>query len=154
MSFQNCQFCILMLPVLCLLCCTSGRREQSAAAKEFTVIFGSGGGFTGMAGGYIIHSDGKIEKWSGLYFRRDKIEPFGAAAPGALQPVQQVFQDGTFQQWEFRDAGNMTTNVWCISGQDTTIVSWNGLEPGPEVPSPIREFYGHLLNAVQSAQNR
>jgi hypothetical protein len=60
------------------------------------IIFGSGGGFTGMAAGYIIHGNGKIEKWSGLYFRRDKLEALGTAQPEALQPLRQMFETKSF----------------------------------------------------------
>jgi hypothetical protein len=115
------------------------------------IIFGSGGGFTGMAAGYIIHGNGKIEKWSGLYFRRDKLEALGTAQPEALQPLRQMFETKAFSQWSHQGAGNMTTRVWCISGSDTTVVSWPGLEPGKDAPPAIQDFYGKLMLAVQSA---
>lgn len=126
--------------------------QQSAAPKKFTVIYGSGGGFTGMANGYIIYSEGKVEKWSGLYFRRSKIEKLGAAPPNTLQPLQKIFATRVYKKWQHHDTGNMTTQVWCISGKDTTAISWKGTEPGQEVPQPIRDFYGQLRRAVESAQ--
>jgi hypothetical protein len=148
-------FLTLLLPSLVV--CTSKSRDESPDAKDFTVILGSGGGFTGMANGYIIHSDGKIEKWSGLYFRRDKVEPFGTASKEALKPLSQVFGERAFAQWSYKETGNMTTQVWCISGQDharrdTAIVSWNGIEPGKEVPQPIRDLYENLMQAVNSVR--
>jgi len=127
-------------------------QQKSSAAKKFTVIYGSGGGFTGMANGYIIYSDGNVEKWSGLYFRRSKIEKLGAAALQTLPPIQKVFDARAYKKWKQQDAGNMTTRVWCISGKDTTAVSWKGTEPGEEVPPALREFYGHLKRAVESAK--
>jgi len=127
-------------------------QQKSSTAKKFTVIYGSGGGFTGMANGYIIYSDGNVEKWSGLYFRRSKIEKLGAAAPQTLPPIQKVFDARAYKKWKQQDTGTMTTRVWCISGKDTTTVSWKGTEPGEEVPPAIREFYGHLKRAVESAK--
>jgi hypothetical protein len=144
-------FCLLCLIAFCA--CHSAPRDQTTPSqKEFTIIFGSGGGFTGMAGGYVIHSNGKIEKWSGFYFRRDKIETLGTANREALQPLRQMFEAKTFAQWSHQKTGNMTTRVWCISGTDTTVVSWAGLEPGREVPPAIQDFYGKLMLAVQSAK--
>jgi len=131
-----------------------GLFRQSAVLQKFTVIYGSGGGFTGMANGYIIYSDGNVEKWSGLYFRRSKIEKLGAAAPQTLPPIQKVFETRACKKWKQQDAGNMTTRVWCISGKDTIVVSWKGLEPGQEVPPPIRDFYSKLKNVVQSIKKR
>ena len=131
--------------------CHTASRDQISPAKDFTIIFGSGGGFTGMAAGYIIHGNGKIEKWSGLYFRCDKLETLGTAKPEALQPLRQMFETKAFSQWSHQGAGNMTTQVWCISGSDTTVVSWPGLEPGKDVPPAIQGFYGKLMLAVQSA---
>lgn len=139
---------LIILPLF--LMATMPARPRQAASKKFTVIYGSGGGFTGMANGYIIYSDGKVEKWSGLYFRRSKIEKLGAAAPKTLQPLQKVFDTLAFKKWKYKDVGNMTTQMWCISGKDTTTISWKGTEPGKEVPPPIREFYLNLQSAVQS----
>lgn len=124
--------------------------RQATTPKKYKVIYGSGGGFTGMANGYIIYSDGKVEKWSGLYFRRSKIEKLGTAAPKTLQPLQKIFATLAYKKWKYKDAGNMTTQVWCISGKDTTAISWKGTEPGKEVPSPIRDFYLTLQSIVQS----
>lgn len=143
-------FCVVL--TICFCACHSASRDQISPAKDFTIIFGSGGGFTGMAEGYIIHGNGKIEKWSGFYFRRDKLETLGTATPEALQPLRQMFEANSFKQQPYQQTGNMTTQVWCISGSDTTVVSWPGLEPGKEVPPAIQDFYGKLRLAVQSAK--
>jgi len=45
-----------------------------------------------------------------------------------------------------------TTRVWCISGKDTTVVSWKGADPDAKVPPAIREFYGYLQRAIESAK--
>lgn len=139
-------FFTLLLPFL--MACTSKSHQQSSATNEFAVIFGSGGGFTGMAAGYIIHSNGEVEKWSGQYFRRDQIKPMGVVASEALKPLNEIFSSGILAQWSHQETGNMTTQMWCISGQDTTRVSWKGTEPGDEVPQPIRDFYAELLRIV------
>jgi hypothetical protein len=106
-----------------------------------------------MANGYIIHSSGKVEKWSGQYFRRDKVETMGTiVASETLKPLKKMFGTGAFAQWSYQETGNMTTRVWCISGQDTNIVSWNGTAPGENVPQPIRDFYGNLMRIVESVR--
>lgn len=148
---ENSSRCLIALSLFFIVAMPTFLR-QAAAPKKFTVIYGSGGGFTGMANGYIIYSDGKVEKWSGLYFRRSKIEKLGAAAPKTLQPLQKVFAARAYKKWKQKDAGNMTTQVWCISGKDTTTISWKGTEPDEKVPQPIREFYGHLKRAVDSVK--
>lgn len=131
--------------------CHSASREQISQAKDFTIIFGSGGGFTGMAEGYVIHSDGKVEKWSGIHFRRSKVETVGVVTQEALQPLRQMFETKAFERWSYQETGNMTTSVQCIHGNDTTVVSWAGLEPGREAPPAIQDFYSKLMYAVQSA---
>jgi len=141
--------------ILVLLCPSVGiimPQQKSPALKTFTVIYGSGGGITGMANGFIIYGNGNVEKWSGLYFRRSKIEKLGAAAPQTLPPIQKVFETRTYKKWKQQDTGNMTTRVRCISGKDTTMVSWKGMEPGGEVPPAIRDFYLKLKNVVQSTK--
>ncbi len=147
---QNCLLGFGAVLAIRFCACHSSSREQTAPAKDFTIIFGRGGGFTGMAEGYIIHGDGKIEKWSGFYFRRDKLETVGTAKPEALLPLRQMFEARAFKQ-PYQQTGNMTTRVWCISGGDTTVVSWPGLEPGKDVPPALQDFYGKLMSAVQSA---
>ncbi|MGH7596843.1 MAG: hypothetical protein ACREOI_10865, partial [bacterium] len=101
----------------------------------------------------IIHSNGKVEKWSGQYFRRDKVETMGiVAASEILEPLKEIFGTRGFAQWPYQETGNMTTRVWCISGQDTTVVSWNGIEPGKEVPQSIRDLYANLMKIVESVR--
>ncbi|MGH7455195.1 MAG: hypothetical protein ACRENG_27820 [bacterium] len=149
--YQGNGFLLLFTGLLpCLITCTSPPREQPNEKKDFTIIFGSGGGFTGFANGYVIHGDGRIEKWSGPYFRHDKIETFGTASSEALKPLRQRFSERAFAQWAYQDTGNMTTRVWCISGQDTTSVSWKGIEPGKEVPLPIQDLYRNLMQVIKS----
>ncbi len=151
--YQDCLTLSLTLLLFILTTCTSRSRQQPPGAKDFTVIFGSGGGFTGMAGGYIVHSSGKVEKWSGQYFRHDKVEAMGTVvASKTLKPLQEMFDTEAFTQWSYQETGNMTTRVWCISGQDTTIVSWNGTAPGKEVPQPIRDFYANLMKIVEAVR--
>ncbi|MCI0698856.1 hypothetical protein L0337_43500 [candidate division KSB1 bacterium] len=151
--YQDCLTFSLTLLLSILTTCTSKSRHQPPDAKDFTVIFGSGGGFTGMANGYIIHGNGKVEKWSGQYFRRGKVETMGAVvASETLQPLKEMFDTGAFTQWSYQETGNMTTRVWCISGQDTAVVSWNGIEPGEKVPQPIRDFYANLMKIVESVR--
>ena len=146
------QVLVSMLFMACLSSEIFAPQQKSSTSKKFAVIYGSGGGFTGMANGYIIYSDGNVEKWSGLYFRRSKIEKLGAATPKTLLPLQNVFNSRAYKKWKHQGAGNMTTRVWCISGKDTTVVSWKGMEPGQEVPQPIRDFYSALKSVVQSVK--
>jgi hypothetical protein len=141
-------FCLLFLLFFCA--CHSTSREQVPSEKDFTIIFGSGGGFTGMAEGYIIRSNGKIEKWSGRYFRHDKVDAFGTVSQKALKPVRQMFDTKAFAKWSYQQTGNMTTRLWCISGKDTTTVSWSGLEPDKDVPQPIQDFYSKLKQTIES----
>jgi hypothetical protein len=151
--YQDCLTLSLTLFLFILMACTSRSRHQPPGAKDFTVIFGSGGGFTGMANGYIIHSNGKVEKWSGQYFRRDKVETMDTVvASETLQPLKEMFGIEAFKQWSHQETGNMTTRVWCISGQDTAIVSWRGTAPGKEVPQPIRDFYASLMKIIDAVR--
>lgn len=145
---KNATILLIILPLF--LIANMPKIPRQAAPKKFTVIYGSGGGFTGMANGYIIYSDGKVEKWSGLYFRRSKIENLGSVTPKTLQPLQKFFATLAYKKWKYKDAGNMTTQIWCISGKDTTAISWKGTKPGKEVPLPIRDFYLTLQRVVQS----
>lgn len=141
-------FFLALLPLFAA--CNSASHDTPRSEKDFTIIWGSGGGFTGRAEGYIVRSNGKIEKWSGPYFQRDKVEAFGTASPKALKPVRQMFDNRAFINWSYQQTGNMTTRMWCISGKDTTMVSWSGLEPGQDVPQPIQDFYSKLKHTVES----
>jgi hypothetical protein len=151
--YQDCLTLALMLSLFILTACSSKSRQQPPGAKEFTVIFGRGGGFSGMTDGYIIHSNGRVEKWSGQYFRRGKVEALSkVVSSDILTPLEEMFDTEDFTQWSYQETGNMTTRVWCISGQDTTVVSWNGTEPGKEVPQPIRDLYANLMKIVEAVR--
>jgi hypothetical protein len=74
------------------------------------------------------------------------------AASETLKPLKEMFNTEAFAQWRYQETGNMTTRVWCISGQDTTTVSWSGTAPGKEVPQPIRNLYANLMKIVESVR--
>lgn len=141
--------CLFLQIFLRLSACSE---SPQPAAGEFTIIWGSGGGFTGFAEGYILHSDGTIEKWSGPYFRRDKIQALGRVSPARIDSLRQLLAEHDWRQMRYRETGNMTTSLWVISGKDTTIMSWNGITPGKEVPAALQELYHRLSQSAESAR--
>lgn len=147
----------LILPLVLKLAvdlpaCGETPRAPRHAPEPFTIIWGSGGGFTGFADGYILRSDGALEKWSGPYFRRDKVQPLGKVSAASLDSVRRVLAKHDLRQIRYRETGNMTTSLWLISGNDTTIMSWNGITPGEEVPATLKELYRNLSLAADSAR--
>ncbi|RIK74581.1 hypothetical protein DCC62_15020 [candidate division KSB1 bacterium] len=140
--------CLLLQIFLGLSACSE---SPQPAPREFTIIWGSGGGFTGFAEGYILHSNGAIEKWSGPYFRHDRIQPLGRVPAASLDSLRQLLAAHDWRQVRYRETGNMTTSLWVISGKDTTIMSWNGITPGKEVPAALQELYHRLSQGAASA---
>jgi len=136
------------------LACGICQREPAAASRDFTIIWGTGGGFTGFADGFILHSDGRMERWSGQYFRREKIQPLGVISAAQLESLHRTLAKHNLRELHYQETGNMTTRVWCITGRDTTIVSWNGVEPGAEVPAALQELYENLQRAAAGGQQR
>lgn len=145
---------LLLSLALSTLACGISQREPAAPSPDFTIIWGTGGGFTGFADGFILHSNGKMERWSGQYFRREKIQPVGATGAAQLESLRRTLAKHNLRKVHYQETGNMTTRVWCITGTDTTIVSWNGVEPGAEVPAALQELYENLQMAAAAAQQR
>lgn len=145
---------LLLSLALSMLACGISQREPAAPSREFTIIWGSGGGFTGFADGFILHSNGTMERWSGQYFRREKIQPLGVTGAAQLESLRHTLAKHNLSGLHYQETGNMTTRVWCILGTDTTIVSWKGVEPGPEVPAALQELYENLQMAAAAAQSR
>ncbi|MDZ7275303.1 MAG: hypothetical protein ONB49_10535 [candidate division KSB1 bacterium] len=135
------------------LACGISQREPATPGDDFTIIWGTGGGFTGFADGFILHSDGKMERWSGQYFRREKIRPLGVIDTAHLDSLRRTLARHDLRDLHYQETGNLTTRMWCIIRTDTTIFSWNGVEPGAEVPAAIREVYSSLTRAAAAQQH-
>jgi len=122
---------------------------RSAAPEppiEGEVVFGQGGGFTGLYSGHVVRSDGVVFRWSQMPGQEERREEVGRVPPDSLRPFFRQLLSWEQQGLQVSGAGNMTAFVELRQGQKRYRLQW-GL--GEDVPAGVREFYAELLSFLR-----
>ena len=119
----------LMQLVLCLalaLGCSKGKHSSDQPApmpKDFTIVFGEGGGVTGQWQGYTISADGVVSNWQGRA-PGDNAQDAGKLSSKQMRQLwEQVHQTGALTD-STRQHGNMTAFMKITANDSTHEISW------------------------------
>jgi hypothetical protein len=145
-------FMISALLALCLGC--SSTRQEQHAELPFTIILGSGGGFTGLYEGYVIDSTGRVMRWKGRTFDGAEHTRQAVLDDDQRKEVQRIVAETGILGAEFSERGNMTSFLTFHLPTGEHRISWHGGAPGPGVPANIREFYNRIREFLQKADNK
>ena len=107
----------------------------------FSISIASGGGFTGLVGGFYLHSNGKVEAWRRFPAQPDSILWTVQVDPRKIAEfAQQLEQTGVVEK-TYKATGNMTTRV-IYSLQDVSH-TWSWSNEG-DAPPELKEWYGRV----------
>lgn len=145
---------VLIIFSLIALCpgCSSTRPPQGAL--PFTIVLGSGGGFTGLYEGYVIDSTGRINQWRGRTFASAEFVAGPLLDDDGREEIQRIVAETGILSVEYRKSGNMISFVTFHRATGEHRISWNGVEPGPDVPAPAREFYDRLRGFLRDMEGK
>jgi hypothetical protein len=132
---------LLFISAFFASCSSSGKVNNDAGAKR--LIFGNGGGFTGMYTSYELNEDGRL---------------FSLLADSVQHQVKKLRKKQTSEifaqadklkmtQPAFNHPGNMTSFIRYKSGGVLTEYSWG--DPGISVPAEITNLYSQLNSIVK-----
>src|SRR5512143_3103954 len=99
---------VLMISTLMALCpgCSSTRPPQQGALP-FTIVLGSGGGFTGLYEGYVIDSTGRISQWRGRTFASAEFVAGPLLDDDGREKIRRIVAETGILSVEYRKSGNM-----------------------------------------------
>lgn len=107
---------------------TIGRKADTAALVQRTLIIGSGGGFTGIYRGYRLCSDGRVYGWSAPAGGRDT-GTILFTDPDSVAVFFGMIDAMNFQQLNYNDVGNMNWYVELQQHGEEHRVQWSTSPP-------------------------
>ena len=158
--YMKIKYHIIFISVVALLysfgCSSSGKTENKNSINnimEYSIIIGSGGGFTGSYDGHLIDSLGQVFRWSGKTFTTADLTSIGKLSEVELQSAIKSIKESDIMNTSFKEHGNVTTFIRLKKSELEYSVSWIGLEPDNKVPENIRELYSRLKKIIDSLKN-
>lgn len=148
---------LLLLPVPLLGCagwagCASSRapvEQYQEVPADFVMTFGQGGGFAGLWSGYVIHADGRVERWQGPVTQEDTTE-VGVVAPEEVAHLWQEVQAANYFVQQQGETGNMTSFIEVTANGATHRTSWatRVVQSEPSA-SPLEKLYDYSRAIAQ-----
>ncbi|MCK4306419.1 MAG: hypothetical protein KAY24_19410 [Candidatus Eisenbacteria sp.] len=143
--------CLCCLPILAS-CSRSEQRNSSQTGKsrssagalptDLTIVFGEGGGFTGLWEGYTIQPDGNVLHWRGPVAEQDPQQVGRLSETDRRDLWAKIRQQDFFAQ-ESREPGELTRFFRVTADGKTHQIQWVpqiGTAQDTFVPA---ELYGH-----------
>jgi hypothetical protein len=124
-------------------------KESPSARDAFTIELSSGGGFSGLWSGYIMHSDGAVQFWDGRQNKTESVKTVGNVDPGDIRDIVTLIDKNALMALPLRETGNMTCMLRVTRGELTSFITWPGtLEDDAQVPAEARGAVRALLNLL------
>jgi len=136
----------------------SANKSQNSLAKTdleepLQLSFASGGGFTGLASGYTIYSNGKINHWKRLSVVKDTVDwSTSVDASRATKFRTELVKSGLLER-NILETGNMTTHLKYETTDSTYMWSWRGQGESGNVPVEIKDWYIEITKFCNDLKN-
>lgn len=123
----------IVLFSLFLLCCSPAKKSTQQQTQAYNldrcVIFGSGGGFTGLITGYKIDAHGKVSGWSQT-LNAERIEkPLYKASDDSARMLFATIDSIHFKTILFDQPGNYSRFITLVEGDSVYTVTWSNISP-------------------------
>ena len=121
---------------------------------KFTIILGSGGGFTGSYNGKMIDTTGTVYGWEGrTYYTSDK-KIVDSLSQNQITKLNTYFSENNFADYSFREVGNMTNFLTLTTLDKKITFSWKESSIPDRVPDKIKELYYLIINTLNNTSKK
>lgn len=128
-----------------------GQPPPPAASQDFRITLTRSGGFTGMASGYHLRSDGTLTAWRRALAQDEQVA--WSTRCGADQAADWAGQlHGATQGWSSQETGNMTSVLEFSRGDTTTTWTWAGTGVPATAPQATVEWLQAFDRFTRDAQ--
>lgn len=117
---------------------------------KYSIIIGSGGGFTGAYEGKMIDSLGNIYKWEGRTYITANKKVVDSLSHSQISKLNDFFSENNFDAYSFKEVGNMTTFFTLTNSEGDKTFSWKESSIPDRVPDKIKELYTLIINMLDS----
>lgn len=141
----------LSLTLLSFFGCAGSKNScQEKRSLKYSIISGSGGGFTGAYAGKMIDTLGIIYKWEGRTFLTADKKVIDTLSQSQITKLNVFFSENNFDTYSFKEVGNMTTFLTLSTPKGDKTFSWKESAIPDRVPAKIKELYFLIINMLDS----
>jgi hypothetical protein len=151
----------IILSLVLIACCHSkdkkSARELSAskAAEQepYQITLWHGGGFTGLASGFTLSSNGEVTHWQRFPGQSDSIVWKGTASLAEIQKLKSQLAESGALEMISEETGNMTAGVSYETKETVHRWTWKYTSSDEDIPESIRGWFKEALRFCQSLQS-
>ena len=135
-------FYLIAFAIFILTSCNSTKKLKEFSNND--LIFGSGGGITGMTNEYVLHYEGAIEKINSLTKEVSQLKSISEKESKSL--FQEYLKNG-FDTLDYSVPGNMSYFIGFKNDSLTKKITWGG---DGEPPLKVKDFYNNLNQLISN----
>ncbi len=126
----------------------SSPQETDKPPADFSLVFGEGGGFTGLWQGYTINAEGSISSWQGR-MAGENAKPSGQLSGKQMKALWQELHKTSFFTQESDERGNMTAIMRVTANGATKELAWipqmNAASAAKTAPQQLQQYCRQLV---------
>jgi len=129
-------------------CACSQKAYSEKRTLDYSIIIGSGGGFTGMYQGKYVDTSGVVYSWEGTSFNNSKRTSIKKLEQEQISQLNNYFEKNTPEKIAYNQSGNLT-NFIVLKGKGKEIsISWIYKFPKDDTPQEIMNLNNYITNTI------
>lgn len=141
--------CFLTTVIAYYGCCGSKEMKNEKQLLSYTIVLGSGGGFTGRYSGIAIDSTGIVSDWEGRMYLTSAKKNVDTLSQNQIMKMNKFFSENDFTNIHFKESGNITNFLTLSDSKNDFTFSWKETSLPDRVPDKIRELYYLVTQAIE-----
>ncbi len=133
---------------LWLFACRS-HKYAAETLPDNVLIFGQGGGFTGIEHRYILCDNGQLFRQEGV---SAPIEEAGHPGRRTAREAFEAIDSLGLRSLHYRQPGNVYHFLELPSGKSSHRIAWDPHRPDEALPEAVRTFHAHLMELARAAR--
>ncbi len=125
----------------------NGTRTMDAMPPDFSIVIGSGGGYSGMWEGHRIDADGAVTAWSGVA-EREEARRVGSLSESHMASLWQRIHDDGLLDLQISESGNLTTFIEMTANGSTRRLSWATGSQAEDPTSTAASVYQYVRDVI------
>jgi hypothetical protein len=144
---------ILILTLLLLSSCSSSNSSWTSS-NYFRIEYYVGGGFTGLAKGITVTSEGWVKFWEKMgidsLVQQDSLE----LTEEQLESIGKTLQDSSIFSYKYNNPGNATTVLNINLNNQSNKIAFEGTKPPATMPEKLNELIHKIKNLYKLRKDK
>ena len=123
--------------------------EAVAEQEPFQITLWQGGGFTGLASGFTLSSNGDVTHWQRFSGQSDSILWMGTGNLVEIQKLKSQLEESGALEMKVEESGNMTAGASYETKETGYRWTWKQSGFDDDIPELIRDWFKDAINFCQ-----